>query len=145
MFTLFQGAFLNDTIMPKTFNYLTPSAPLFVNGRTDLTSQRFHVVKSSILCDSILIICKHRTRVNLVSLSLFQPPRLSTSGMKICTRYAVCLVEKFPSKVAIVSNGDCASTCAMFSTLMNERHNTKIAVFGGKPFEQMEFKGNTYL
>ena len=29
----------------------------------------------------------------------------------------------------------------MFSTLMNERHNTKIAVFGGKPGEIMEFKG----
>jgi len=41
----------------------------------------------------------------------------------------------------LVSNGNCASTCAMFSTLMNERHNTKIAVFGGKPGEIMEFKG----
>jgi len=40
-----------------------------------------------------------------------------------------------------VSNGNCASTCAMFSTLMNERHNTTIAVFGGKPGEIMEFKG----
>ncbi|KAF7343425.1 TSPc domain-containing protein [Mycena venus] len=43
--------------------------------------------------------------------------------------------------VAIVSNGNCASTCAMFSTLMNEREQTKIAVFGGKPFENVEFKG----
>lgn len=41
----------------------------------------------------------------------------------------------------LVSNGNCASTCAMFSTLMNERHNIKIAVFGGKPGEIMEFKG----
>ncbi|KAF8651172.1 hypothetical protein AX16_004827 [Volvariella volvacea WC 439] len=45
------------------------------------------------------------------------------------------------NKVAIVSNGNCASTCAMFSTLMNERHNTKIAIFGGKPGEVMQFKG----
>ncbi|KAG6816401.1 hypothetical protein H0H87_006313 [Tephrocybe sp. NHM501043] len=29
----------------------------------------------------------------------------------------------------------------MFSTLMNERHGTKIAVFGGKPGENVEFKG----
>lgn len=29
----------------------------------------------------------------------------------------------------------------MFSTLMNEREGTKIAVFGGKPFENVEFKG----
>ncbi|KAH9854591.1 hypothetical protein C2E23DRAFT_817110 [Lenzites betulinus] len=39
------------------------------------------------------------------------------------------------------SNGDCASTCAMFSTLMYERHNTKTAVFGGKPGLDMQFKG----
>jgi len=45
------------------------------------------------------------------------------------------------SKVAIVNNGNCASTCAMFSTLMNERHNTAIAVFGGKPGEMMQYKG----
>ena len=29
----------------------------------------------------------------------------------------------------------------MFSTLMFERHQTKIAVFGGKPGEVMEYKG----
>ncbi|KAH9854585.1 hypothetical protein C2E23DRAFT_817092 [Lenzites betulinus] len=46
-----------------------------------------------------------------------------------------------PSKIAIVGNANCASTCAMFSTLMNERHNTKIAIFGGKPGLQMQFKG----
>ncbi|KAF8958955.1 hypothetical protein BDZ97DRAFT_1429044 [Flammula alnicola] len=45
------------------------------------------------------------------------------------------------NNVAIVSNGDCASTCAMFSTLMFERHHTKIAVFGGKPGENVEYKG----
>lgn len=33
----------------------------------------------------------------------------------------------------------------MFSTLMNERHNTKIAIFGGKPGEVMEFKGKVTL
>ncbi|KAJ7481527.1 hypothetical protein FB451DRAFT_1236280 [Mycena latifolia] len=43
--------------------------------------------------------------------------------------------------VAIVSNANCASTCAMFSTLMFERHQTRIAVFGGKPFENVEYKG----
>jgi hypothetical protein len=32
----------------------------------------------------------------------------------------------------IVGNGICASTCAMFSTLMHERHDTKTVVFGGK-------------
>ena len=33
----------------------------------------------------------------------------------------------------------------MFSTLMYERHNTKIAVFGGKPGENVEYKGELYL
>ncbi|KAI0356925.1 hypothetical protein OH77DRAFT_182654 [Trametes cingulata] len=46
-----------------------------------------------------------------------------------------------PKKIAIVGNGNCASTCAMFSTLMNERHNTTIAVFGGKPGLPTQFKG----
>ncbi|KAK7683463.1 hypothetical protein QCA50_013296 [Cerrena zonata] len=45
------------------------------------------------------------------------------------------------SNVAIVGNGNCASTCALFSTLMFERHQTKIAIFGGKPGEKIEFKG----
>lgn len=40
-----------------------------------------------------------------------------------------------------MGNGDCASTCAQFSTLMYERHNTTVAIFGGKPNETMQFKG----
>ena len=32
----------------------------------------------------------------------------------------------------------------MFSTLMFERHNTKTAIFGGKPGEQLQYKG-TFL
>ncbi|KAF9261734.1 hypothetical protein L218DRAFT_980860 [Marasmius fiardii PR-910] len=46
-----------------------------------------------------------------------------------------------PSNVAIVGNANCASTCAMFSTLMNERLGTKIAIFGGRPGQNIEFKG----
>ncbi|KAF5323124.1 hypothetical protein D9611_009260 [Ephemerocybe angulata] len=44
------------------------------------------------------------------------------------------------SNVAIVSNGLCSSTCALFSTSMSEKHKTKIAVFGGKPGEEMEYR-----
>ncbi len=29
----------------------------------------------------------------------------------------------------------------MFSTLMFERHQTKIAIFGGKPGEKVQYKG----
>ena len=50
-----------------------------------------------------------------------------------------------PEKIAIVGNANCASTCAMFSTLMNERHNTTIAIFGGAPGMQMQFKGMSPL
>jgi len=44
-------------------------------------------------------------------------------------------------KVVIVGNGNCASTCSMFTTLMHERHGTKNIVFGGKPGETLEYKG----
>ncbi|EJD39295.1 hypothetical protein AURDEDRAFT_153882 [Auricularia subglabra TFB-10046 SS5] len=48
----------------------------------------------------------------------------------------------FPlDKVAVVSNGNCASTCAMFTTLLHERHKVKMVVFGGKPGEPIEYKG----
>ncbi|KAL1747769.1 hypothetical protein HDZ31DRAFT_60946 [Schizophyllum fasciatum] len=47
----------------------------------------------------------------------------------------------FPlDQVAIVNNGNCASTCAMFSTLMFEHYNTKIAAFGGGT-GHLEYKG----
>lgn len=62
----------------------------------------------------------------------------------ICTPYQVPLPATPPfdlKNVAIVSNGNCASTCAQFTTLMNERHNTTIAVFGGRPGQNVEFKG----
>ncbi|KAH9834923.1 uncharacterized protein C8Q71DRAFT_132075 [Rhodofomes roseus] len=62
----------------------------------------------------------------------------------VCTPFNVTIPAAPPfdlSKVAIVGNGDCASTCAQFSTLMYERHNTTIAIFGGKPGETMQFKG----
>ncbi|KAG5351078.1 hypothetical protein C0989_008086 [Termitomyces sp. Mn162] len=36
-------AFLNGTHMGANFNYITPSVPFIVNGRSDPTSQRFHV------------------------------------------------------------------------------------------------------
>ncbi|KAI0752696.1 hypothetical protein C8Q80DRAFT_1267209 [Daedaleopsis nitida] len=46
-----------------------------------------------------------------------------------------------PENIAIVGNGLCASTCAMFATLMYERHNTTIATFGGKPGLPMQYRG----
>ncbi|KAI0686326.1 hypothetical protein BC835DRAFT_1408615 [Cytidiella melzeri] len=93
-------AFLNNTVMPLTHNYITPSVPFFVNGVTDHFSQRF------------LDTCAES----------FVVPTPATPPFNL-------------------NNGNCASTCAMFSTLMFERHQTKIAVFGGKPGEQVQYKG----
>ncbi|KAI0763881.1 hypothetical protein BC629DRAFT_967496 [Irpex lacteus] len=101
-------AFLNNTQMPASHNYITPSVAFRVNGTgvTDQTSQRF------------LDTCDEGFSV--------QPPATPPFNL---------------SNVAIVSNGNCASTCAMFSTLMFERHQTKIAIFGGKPGEKVQYKG----
>ncbi|THH27364.1 hypothetical protein EUX98_g6832 [Antrodiella citrinella] len=62
----------------------------------------------------------------------------------ICTPFSVPIPETPPfdlNNVAIVGNANCASTCAMFSTLMFERHQTKNVIFGGKPGEVMQYKG----
>ncbi|KAI0058369.1 hypothetical protein BV25DRAFT_1287154 [Artomyces pyxidatus] len=99
-----QYAFLNNTILPADFDYVSPAVTVTINGQPDPTSRRFHDVCSF-----------------SVPIPDYPPFNLSN--------------------VAIVNNGNCASTCAMFSTLMNERHNTTIAVFGGKPGENVEFKG----
>lgn len=46
------------------------------------------------------------------------------------------------TKVAIVGNGNCASTCATFTTLMQELHNTKMYVYGGSPaVDTVQYKG----
>ncbi|KAJ4491905.1 hypothetical protein C8J55DRAFT_502397 [Lentinula edodes] len=99
-------AFLNDTEMSASYDYIDPSLPFTVNAVNEPTSQRFH----------------DTCQLSFTQTIPEDPP--------------------FPTEsVAIVSNGNCASTCAMFSTLMNERLQTKIAVFGGKPGENVEFKG----
>ncbi|KZV63396.1 hypothetical protein PENSPDRAFT_669711 [Peniophora sp. CONT] len=62
----------------------------------------------------------------------------------ICTPYVVDVPENPPfdlKKVAIVGNANCASTCALFSSLMFEKHDTKFAIFGGKPGESIQIKG----
>lgn len=45
------------------------------------------------------------------------------------------------NNIVIISNGYCASTCALFTTLMFEHHGTKIATFGGNLNRSMQFKG----
>ncbi|KAH9169335.1 hypothetical protein EDB89DRAFT_1985343 [Lactarius sanguifluus] len=45
------------------------------------------------------------------------------------------------NQIVIIGNGKCASTCAIFTTAMFERHQTKIAVFGGNPSQSIQFKG----
>ncbi|KIJ47498.1 hypothetical protein M422DRAFT_248919, partial [Sphaerobolus stellatus SS14] len=99
-------AFLNSTPHPDNFNYITPTAPAIVNGKSEPTSQRFLDI-----CDG----------------EFFEPFPVN---------------PPIPlNKVVIVGNGNCASTCSMFTTLMHERHNTKNVVFGGKPGEILQYKG----
>lgn len=45
------------------------------------------------------------------------------------------------NNVVIIGNGNCASTCALFTTLMYELHGTKIATFGGHLDQSMQYKG----
>lgn len=47
------------------------------------------------------------------------------------------------ARLFVVSNGNCASTCAQFSTIMTERHNVTQVVFGGKIGESIEYKGQS--
>jgi len=46
-----------------------------------------------------------------------------------------------PKKIVIVGNGNCASTCALFTTVFHELYKTRIIVFGGKPGQSIEYKG----
>ncbi|KAI9450194.1 hypothetical protein BJY52DRAFT_199868 [Lactarius psammicola] len=97
--------FLNGTRMPVAFNYNDPPLSYFINGRNDVTSQRFEDV-----CPA-----------SYVTISATPPFDLD--------------------KIVIVGNGNCASTCAQFTTAMYERHQTKIVVFGGNQSRPIEFKG----
>ncbi|KAF9256020.1 hypothetical protein L218DRAFT_882730 [Marasmius fiardii PR-910] len=104
-------AFLNGTQMPSNFNYADPVDPFKINGVNDPTSQRFHDT-----CEEAF------------SQTVPQEPPFDPSCSELCSLQNFTL-------------GNCASTCAMFSTLMNERLGTKIAVFGGRPGQNIEFKG----
>ncbi len=37
------GAFLNDTLFPNNFDYMSPPVPVIIDSIRDTTSQRFHV------------------------------------------------------------------------------------------------------
>ncbi|KAI1787288.1 hypothetical protein LXA43DRAFT_717667 [Ganoderma leucocontextum] len=99
-------AFLNNTQMPLTHNYMAPSTTRNINGKQFTESQRF-----ADACDTTFIV------------DIPEEPFFALD------------------KIAIVGNANCASTCAMFSTLMNERHNTAIANFGGSPGSHFQYKG----
>ncbi|KAG9087209.1 hypothetical protein FS749_003073 [Ceratobasidium sp. UAMH 11750] len=62
----------------------------------------------------------------------------------ICTPYNVDLpAEPFlpASKIIIVGNGECASTCAVFTAEAYEKLGIKVATFGGNPGKAMNFNG----
>ncbi|QRV98976.1 peptidase family S41 protein [Ceratobasidium sp. AG-Ba] len=62
----------------------------------------------------------------------------------ICTPYDVKLpAEPFlpASKIIIVGNGECASTCALFTGVAYERLGIRVAMFGGNPGQPSNFNG----
>ncbi|KAH9030512.1 hypothetical protein EDB85DRAFT_1866414 [Lactarius pseudohatsudake] len=66
----------------------------------------------------------------------------------ICPTLNVTIPKAPPfdlNQIAIIGNGFCASTCSLFTTLMFERHQTKIAVFGGNPSQSIQYKGTVKL
>ena len=160
------GAFLNDTKFPINFNYVNPSVSLTINGRIDLASQRFEASSGPLTtsnraklmlwwldtgymyalpgpspCDSAF-----RPQVSIICLWSFVLEcsiKVSITGTQRSVSRIHSIVDSIVLDIAwLVSNGNCASTCAQFTTLMNERHNTTIAVFGGRPGQNMEFKGS---
>jgi hypothetical protein len=116
-------AVLNDTVYPDNYNYFKPSLPVVVNGRSDPTSQRSHDI-----CTPFNVTMPKTPPFALKNVALGQFNGLA------CLR---SIIDAFYT----VSNGNCASTCAQFSTLMYEHYKVKIATFGGKPGEPMEYKG----
>ncbi|KAF8607363.1 hypothetical protein BDV93DRAFT_553079, partial [Ceratobasidium sp. AG-I] len=62
----------------------------------------------------------------------------------ICTPYDVELPAEPafpPSKILIVGNGLCGSTCALFTGVAYERLGIKVITFGGNPGAPMNFNG----
>ncbi|KAF7329787.1 TSPc domain-containing protein [Mycena kentingensis (nom. inval.)] len=110
------------------YNYMDPDVPIVINGKADATSQLLQQGTVNHFFD--------------IPEGL---PTLAAGPRDTCElAYSVPMPATPPfdlKNVAIVSNANCASTCAMFSTLMFERHQMKIAIFGGKPNERMEYKG----
>ncbi|KAF8750720.1 peptidase S41 family protein [Rhizoctonia solani] len=57
--------------------------------------------------------------------------------------YDICMLIGFASlgRIIIVGNGECASTCALFTGVAYERLGIKVATFGGNPGAAMNFNG----
>ncbi|KAF8579062.1 hypothetical protein K439DRAFT_1360350 [Ramaria rubella] len=105
-------ASLNNQPFTANFDYNDPSLPFQINGQSEPTSQRFLD-----MCDSE-----------------FFEPFPEQPPFPLTLSYLLFLIF-------LVGNGNCASTCALFSTVMRERHNVTTVVFGGKPGERLEYKG----
>ncbi|KAG8685120.1 hypothetical protein FRC09_014948, partial [Ceratobasidium sp. 395] len=89
-----------------------------------------------------------------VNYNYMEPPTTFTiNGVKdamskrfhdMCTPYDVDLpAEPFlpASKIIIVGNGECASTCALFTGEAYEKLGIKLAAFGGNASQAMNFNG----
>ncbi|KAI0037089.1 hypothetical protein K488DRAFT_39889 [Vararia minispora EC-137] len=110
--------------LPVDLSFYPPAQWLFVNGTALLDNFNYVVPdlteKVNGVADSFSI--------RLEDMCPFYVPIPASPPFEL--RYAL-----------FYANGNCASTCAQFATNMYERHNTTIAVFGGKPGLDMEYKG----
>lgn len=83
--------------------------------------------------------------ISVSPLLLFHTPYCNLNNSWKCTGtpYNVDLPAEpaFPaSKIIIVGNGECASTCALFTAVAYEKLGIKVATFGGNvsiPFPQL--------
>jgi hypothetical protein len=85
--------------MPVTFNYNNPSVPFVINGRSDPTSQRFHVSAAIVLLEKLCAVSESefRTRARSHSTSPFQllHPSISSSSGLFCRNVSQLLTIYF--------------------------------------------------
>ncbi|TFY76408.1 hypothetical protein EWM64_g7604 [Hericium alpestre] len=114
-----QWRFASNTPFPDEFDWLAHPVRSVINGVPDAFSLRF-VATTFRLC------CKRRRLGQECQPFGISPPQEALFD---------------PKKVAIVSNGRCASSCSLFSITMAKEEGAKTVVIGGKQGVQQEYCG----
>ncbi|KAF7360569.1 Peptidase S41 family protein ustP [Mycena venus] len=116
----------NGVQFPATDNWLLPPVNVQINGHADAFTQRSNFLNLK-EPDAILISSASRLGQEC------QPSGFTS------TPPDVALFNS--SKVVIVSNGRCASSCSLFSITMAKEEGVKTVVVGGKKDVQQEYCG----